>query len=270
MAMRSVVRKSIFLLLAILLSAPAVRRGAEVHIRFSGVICHVFDGAHAPRAVAMRGGGTMLHHAALHMAQESIASSEVAMACDNGDCVLELADTAVRFLGSGRPQFDESFDTIVPHLRAVTGGEMSALRHDVFDAVPSPNGVISAVMELPVGRMSATPFDTKARYEPDFENRGDRLFAREVALDGVVAAPVLLVRRAGDKAWRSVTFKDDIELRMVNEPAAGMAGMNHELLFYDLAARALATKPLIVSRGAVAGQRHVAETDSNCSDSHYP
>src|SRR6185503_5416020 len=65
MAMRSVMRKSIFLLLAILLSAPAVRRGAEVHIRFSGVICHVFDGTHAPRAVAMRGGGTMLHHAVL-------------------------------------------------------------------------------------------------------------------------------------------------------------------------------------------------------------
>src|ERR1043165_8389736 len=163
-------RKLVLVALALVVSAPAVRRGAEVHIRFSGVICHVFDGQHAPRAVAMRGGGTMLHHAVLHLAQSSVASSEVAMACDNGDCVLELADTAVRFLGSGRPSTDASFDTVVPHLRAVTNGEMSVLRGEVFDAVPSPASEISAVMELPGGRMSATPFDTKARYEPDFEN----------------------------------------------------------------------------------------------------
>jgi hypothetical protein len=260
-------RKAAFIVLALLLSAAPARRGAEVHIRFSGVICHVFDGTHAPRAVAMRGGGTMLHHAVLHIAQSSVASSEVGMACDNGDCVLELADTAVRFLGSGRPQFDESFDTIVPHLRAVTGGEMSALRHDVFDAVPSPAGVISAVMELPAGRMSATPFDIKARYEPDFEHRGDRPFAREVALDGVVSSPVLLVRRAGDKAWQRITFKDAIALRMVNEPAMGMAAMDHELLFYDLAHAPLATKPRIV---LPTGQITPASLDSDCSNSHWP
>jgi hypothetical protein len=263
-------RKLAFLAALVLLAAAPTRRGAEVHIRFSGVICHVFDGTHAPRAVAMRGGGTMLHHAVLHMAQESIASSDVAMACDNGDCVLELADTAVRFLGSGRPQYDAggSFDTVVPHLRAVTGGEMSALRHDVFDAVPSPASVISAVMELPGGRMSATPLDTKARYEPDFENRGDRLFAREVALDGVVPSRVLLVRRFGDKAWRSITFKDDIALRMVNEPAAGMMPMQHEVLFYDLAAQPLTAKPLIVT--IPAAQITPNFTDFECSNTQYP
>jgi hypothetical protein len=262
-------RKLAFLAALVLLSAAPARRGAEVHLRFSGVICHVFDGTHVPRAVAMRGGGTMLHHAVLHMAQESIASSEVGMACDNGDCMLELADTAIRFLGSGRPQSDESFDMIVPHLRAVTNGEMSALRHDVFDAVPSPNGVVSAVMELPAGRMSATPFDTKARYEPDFENRGDRPFAREVALDGVVSSPVLLVRRAGDKGWQRITFKDDIALRMVNEPAAGMMPMQHEVLFYDLAARPLTTKPMIVLPAAPAGAA-VQDVTPSCSDSQYP
>jgi hypothetical protein len=261
------IRKLAFLAALVLLAAAPTRRGAEVHIRFSGVICHVFDGTHAPRAVAMRGGGTMLHHAVLHMAQSAVASSEVGMACDNGDCVLELADTAVRFLGSGRPQFEESFDTIVPHLRAVTGGEMSALRHEVFDAVPSPNGVVSAVMELPAGRMSATPFDTKARYEPDFENRGDRLFAREVALDGVVAAPVLLVRRFGDKAWRSITFKEDIALRMVNEPAAGMMPMQHEVLFYDLAVQPLTTKPLIL---LPTGNVQASGLAAGCSDSQWP
>jgi hypothetical protein len=231
------------------------------------VICHVFDGTHAPRAVAMRGGGTMLHHAVLHMAQSSVASSEVAMACDNGDCVLELADTAVRFLGSGRPQFEESFNTIVPHLRAVTNGEMNALRDDVFDAVPSPAGVISAVMELPAGRMSATPFDVKARYEPDFEHRGERPFAREVALDGVVASPVLLVRRVGDKAWRRITFKDDVELRMVNEPATGTMPMQHEVLFYDLAAQRLTTKPLIVLPAA---QITPKGADFECSNNQWP
>jgi hypothetical protein len=260
-------RKLAFLAALVLLAAAPARRGAEVHIRFSGVICHVFDGTHAPRAVAMRGGGTMLHHAVLHMAQSSVASSEVGMACENGDCVLELADTAIRFLGSGRPQFEESFDTIVPHLRAVTGGEMNALRHDVFDAVPSPNGVVSAVMELPAGRMSATPLDMKGRYEPDFEHRGDRLFAREVALDGVVSSPVLLVRRFGDKAWRSITFKDDIALRMVNEPAAGMMPMQHEVLFYDLAVQPLTTKPLIL---LPTGNVQASGLAAGCSDSQWP
>jgi hypothetical protein len=252
------IRKLAFLAALVLLAAAPARRGAEVHIRFSGVICHVFDGQHAPRAVAMRGGGTMLHHATLHMAQESIASSEVAMTCAGGDCVLELADTAVRFLGSGRPHYDASFDTIVPHLRAVTGGEMSVLREDL-------STVVSAVMELPAGRMSAAPFDTKARYVPDFENRGDRDFAREVSLDGVVSSPVLLVRRFGDKAWHQIAFKDDIALRMVNEPA--MIGTAHELLFYDLAARPLASKPLIA---APAGAVQAVTLGPGCSNSQFP
>src|ERR1051326_9159584 len=90
------------LFLAFLAPAP---HGAEVHIAFSGVIAHVFDGTHAPRAVAMRGAGHMLHHATLHIAQASIASSEVPLACDHGDCVLELRDVALRFPGAGRPRY---------------------------------------------------------------------------------------------------------------------------------------------------------------------
>jgi hypothetical protein len=263
-------RKLIVVALAIFVSAPAQHRGTEVHISFSGVICHVFDGQHAPRAVAMRGGGTMLHHATLHMAQESIASSDVPLSCDNGDCVLELRDTAIRFPGAGRARYAAggSFDTIVPHLRAVTNGEMSALRDEVFDAVPSPASVVSASMELPAGRMSATPFDMKARYEPDFENRGDRPFAREVFLDGTVTSPVLFVRHFGEASWHSIAFKDDIALRMVNSPAAAMSAMNHELLFYDVAVRPLATKPEIVLPAA--DGMAVQDLNVSCSPSQWP
>jgi hypothetical protein len=260
-------RKFVLVLFAVFVSAPAARRGTEVHISFSGVICHVFDAQHAPRAVAMRGGGTMLHHATLHMAEGSIASSDVPLACDHGDCVLELADTAVRFPGRGLAHYTAggSFDTIVPHLSRVTNGEMSALRGAVFDAVPSPASVVSASMELPAGRFSATPFDGKAHYEPDFENRGERPFAREVFLDGIVPSPVLLVRRSGDTAWRRIAFKDGIELRMVNEPAANIAPMDHELLFYDLAERPLTTKPLIV-----APKTRTLITSWECSNSQWP
>jgi hypothetical protein len=265
-------RKFVLVALAMFVSAPAARHATAVHITFSGVICHVFDGRHAPRAVAMRGGGTMLHHATLHMAQASIASSDVPLACDNGDCVLELNDTALRFLGGGRASYAAggSFDTIVPHLRAVTNGEMSALRDEVFDAVPSPASVVSASMNLPAGSMSATPFDTKGRYEPDYENRGERAFPREVSIDGVAASPVLLVRRFGEASWRRIAFKDDIELRMVNEPAAGMSGMNHELLYYDLTDRPLSAKPMIVSSSTPTAGVRPELAGSGCSDSNYP
>src|SRR3954454_2173325 len=101
---------------------------------------------------------------------------------------------------------------------------MAALRGEVFDTVPSPASVVSASMELPAGSLSATAFDTTGHYEPDFENRGERPFPREVSLNGLVALPLLLVRRFGDASWHPITFKDDIELRMLNEPAAGMTG----------------------------------------------
>jgi hypothetical protein len=257
-----------------LTSAAVPRRGAEVHISFSGLICQIFDGQHAPRAVAMRGTPGMLHRATLHIPEASIASSDVAMTCGNGDCVVDLADTALRFPGAGRAHYDRggSFDTVVPHLHSVTGGEMQSLRADVFDAVPSPAGVVSASMELPAGRMSATAYDAKAHYEPDFENRGDRPFAREVFLDGLLASPELLVRRAGERSWRSITFKDGvlIELRMVNEPAEAASGMRHETLFYDLSALPLATKPFIAAPSPAAGSVRTEMSTVACSNSNYP
>src|ERR1043166_1973979 len=108
-----------------LTSAAVPRRGAEVHLSFSGIICHVFDGQRAPRAVAMRGSGGMVERGTRHVPEASIASSAVAMSCANGDCVLDLDGVALRFLGAGRAHYDAggSFDTIVPHLSRVTNGE---------------------------------------------------------------------------------------------------------------------------------------------------
>ena len=272
-APRSVLWSILILSVTLFPSATVPRRGTEIHIAFSGIICHVFDGQHAPRAVAMRGSPGMEHRATLHVAQASIASSDVALSCQQGDCVLDLTDVALRFLGSsGRPRVTAggSFDTIVPHLQRVTNEEMRTLRDDVFDAVPSPGGVVSASMELPSGALSATPYDMTGRYDPDFEQRGDRPFAHEVFLDGVVAQPLLLVRRSGDASWHRIKFKDDelIELRMVNEPANGMEG-EHALLYYDLAELPLATKPLIVSSRA-AGQMRPHGLDIACSPTSWP
>lgn len=242
---------------------------------FSGVICHVFDAHHPARAVAMRGTAAMPHHASLHVPQASIASADVALTCDGSDCVLDLTDTALRFPGSGRARAAAggSFDTIVPHLSRVTNGELRAVRGEVFDEVPSPASVISASFELPAGSLTATPLDGTAHYEPDFEHRGDRTFAREVFLDGVVAAPRLLVRRFGERAWHAITFKADslIELRMVNEPSGGMAGMPHELLFYDLSALPLTAKPLITASSTTAGGLQPRRgADYECSGTQLP
>jgi hypothetical protein len=259
-------RRLLALTAVLLLTSAAVpRRGAEIHLSFSGVICHIFDGQ--PRAVAMRGSGHMLHRATLHVPEASIASSDVAMTCAGGDCVVDLDGVALRFPGSGRARYDAggSFDTVVPHLRPVTNGEMSALRADLPD-------VVSVSMELPAGNLTATPYDAKGQYEPDFEHRGERQFAREVLLDGVVPSPRLLVRRFGERAWRSIAFKDGllIELRMVNEPAADAMARGHEALFYDLAALPLATKPRIID-AAPTGQITAADgLNSGCSNSQWP
>src|SRR5436190_24367317 len=99
-------RKAILLSFALLTTAAVPRRGAEVHIAFSGVICHVFDGQHAPRAVAMRGTPDMLHRATLHIRETSIKSADVALRCADDDCVLDLTDIALRFPGSGRAHYD--------------------------------------------------------------------------------------------------------------------------------------------------------------------
>jgi hypothetical protein len=243
-----------------LTSAAVPRRGAEVHISFSGVICHIFDGQ--PRAVAMRGSGGMLHRATLHVPQSLIKASDVALQCDDGDCVLALDGVALRFPGSGRAHYDAggSFDTIVPHLSRVTNGEMHALRDDLSD-------VVSASMELPAGNLTATALAARAHYDPDFEHRGERQFAREVFLDGVVPSPRLMVRGFGERAWRGITFRDGvlIELRMVNDPAADAMPMGHEVLFYDLASTPLATRPVIVQSAAPRDG-----TSTSCSVTTYP
>ena len=265
------------LILAILSSGVARHQsGVEIHIGFSGLICNIFDGQHAPRAVAMRGTADMLHHATLHIPQASIASTDVALSCEQGDCVLDLTNVALRFPGNGRAHYDAggSYDTIVPHLSRVTNGAMAGLRDEVFDDVPSPTSVVSSLMVLPEGSFSAIPLDQTGHYSPDFEHTGDRSFAREVFLDGVIPLPEILVRHFGDSRWHRITFNPDalIELRMVNEPAEGMAtGMHHEVLYYNLSDLPLATEPIIVvDRGGIGRSRLYVAFDPSCSTSNFP
>ncbi len=234
--------------LGLLGASPAPRPGADVHITFSGLICHVFDAGHAPRSVTMRGTDAMPHRATLYLQKAAIESSEVPLTCDGTECTLDLTNTGLRFARGGSPSFSRggSFDSITPHLRAVTNGEMDALREDVFDDVPSPSSPISASFLLPAGRLSAVAYDQTARYDPDFEGRGNRPFSREVMLDGHVLLGVLLVRRAGDAAWRRITFTDDIDLRVVNESMLNPM-LEHADLYYNLARIPLTTRPRIVS-----------------------
>jgi hypothetical protein len=257
--------------LALLGASPASRGGADVHITFSGLICHVFDGGHAPRSVTMRGTDAMPHRATLYMQKAAIESSEVPLTCDGTECTLDLTNTGLRFARGGRATFSRggSFDTIAPHLRAITNGEMDALREDVFDDVPSPSSPISASFLLPAGSLSAVAYDQKAHYEPDFEGRGNRPFAREVMLDGHVQSAVLLVRRAGDSAWRRITFTDDIDLRVVNEPMMNPM-LEHANLYYDLARIPLTIRPMIVEPVARQSGIRPAFTDFGCSNSAYP
>jgi len=220
----------------------------------------------------------LLHHATLHLQQAAIESSDVALTCDGTECTLDLTNTGLRFARSGSPTFSRggSFDTIAPHLRAVTNGEMNALREDVFDDVPSPSSPISAAFLLPAGRLSAVAYDQMARYDPDFEGRGNRPFAREVILDGHVPLAQLLVRRAGDATWRRITFTDDIELRVVNEPAMnpmlGQPMLDHASLYYDLALIPLTSRPRIVSpmTSTTDGVRAYVDMNTSCSNSGYP
>jgi hypothetical protein len=261
--------------LALLDASPASRRGADVHLTFSGLICHIFDVGHAPRSVTMRGTDAMPHRATLYLQEAAVESSEVPLTCDGTECMLDLTNTGLRFARAGSPSFSRagSFDTICPHLRAVTNGEMDALREDAFDDVPSPSSPISASFLLPAGSLSAVAYDQMARYDPDFEGRGSRLFARDVMLDGHVPLGQLLVRRAGDAAWRRITFTGDIDLRIVNKPM--LAPMpEHANLYYDLARVPLTTRPMIVlpaSSQAGAGTTvGILETTSACSNSGYP
>jgi len=261
--------------LALLGATPASRPGADVHLTFSGLICHVFVAGHAPRSVTMRGTDAMPHQATLYLQQASVESSEVPLTCDGTECTLDLTNTGLRFARAGSPSFSRggSFDTICPHLRAITNGEMDALREDVFDDVPSPSSPISASFLLPAGRLSAVAYDQMARYDPDFEGRGSRPFARDVILDGHVPLGQLLVRRAGDTAWSRITFTGDIDLHIVNKPTLNPM-LEHANLYYDLARIPLTTRPTIVlpvSRQAGVGTNvGTLETTLACSNSGYP
>jgi len=257
--------------LALLGASPAPHAGADVHITFSGLICHVFDAGHAPRSVTMRGTDAMPHRATLHLQQAAIESSDVPLTCDGTECTLDLTNTGLRFARAGSPTFSRggSFDTIAPHLRAVTNGAMDALRDDVFDDVPSPSSPISASFLLPAGRLSAVAYDQTARYDPDFEGRGNRPFARDVMLDGHVPFGQLLVRRAGDAAWRRITFTDDVELRVVNESELNTM-LHHATIYYDLAMTPLATRPTIVLPAQGGNVTTTAAGSSECSNSQWP
>ena len=252
--------------------AGQLREGSDLHLSFGGLICHVFDPAHAPRAVILRGTSSMPHHATLTMPEEQIASTEVPLDCAQGQCAIDLANTAVRFQQAGRADYERngSFDLIVPHLKAVTNGAMYALRDDVFDEVPSPDSPMSAYFELPAGTMTTVPYPQLSRYDPDYENRGLRQFPNGVFLTGHIARPVLLVRRPGDERWKRITFRPDslIDIHVSNEPTAG-GGAMHATIYYLLSKVPLDNAPVIAS-GTGHGGVSALDTVAGCSNSTFP
>ena len=250
----------VFSLLLLIAATPTGNRvrATDVHITFSGIVTHVLDPAHPARAVMIRGEGHMLHRATLYLRASEIASSDVPLSCDtDGACAIPLATMRVRFAGpAGRPTHSAggTFDTLVPHLRAVTGGAMSALRDDVS----------GAVFELPNGRYSATPYEERGIFAPDLEGRGARRFAREVFLSSRVVNPELQLFDGG--SWKSIRFRDDeelIELRFTNEPLHDGAG--HFQLHYDLAAIPFDTRPTLTAATVSASR-----TDFECSNTQWP
>src|SRR5258708_13072452 len=104
--------------LGLLGASPVPHPGADVHITFSGLICHVFDAGHAPRSVTMRGTDAMPHRATLYLQKAAIESSEVPLTCDGTECTLDLTNTGLRFARGASPSFTRaaSFDSITPHL----------------------------------------------------------------------------------------------------------------------------------------------------------
>ena len=261
-------RTALAVTLALLtLGATPRPRPAEVHVTFSGIVTHVLDPAHPARAVMVRGEGHMLHRATLFLRASEIEWSDIALSCDgDGTCAIPLETMRVRFTGaSGRPTYEAggSFDMFVPHLRAVTGGAMAAVRDDVP----------GAVFELPSGRFSATPDEQRARFAPDLENRGTRRVSREVFLASRIVNPELQI--FDGHAWKSIRFRDDeelIEVRFTNEPlhvdsAAGTDA--HFALHYDLAATQLASKPLLVPMNDSAA-RGISTLAAGCSASQWP
>ncbi len=221
----------------------------------------------------MRDTGEMPHRAVLTLLESQIAFSEVALSCTGGQCTMDLANTALRFADRGRPTYEKggSFDLIVPHLRAVTDGEMSELREDVFDEVPSAESPMTAYLELPSGTLTTVPFAQTAAYEPDYEQRGFRQFPANVFLAGRIDRPVLLVRRAGDARWKRVVFRPGaaIEMRIENHPADGVPDTMHAMLYYSLSKTPLSRQPMI-HLSAQAGHLTSNTFAAGCSDSQWP
>ena len=248
--------KRTLLLLSLLLLVAATPTGdrvrpTDVHIAFSGIVTHVLDPAHPARAVTVRGDGHMLHRATLYLRAADIASSDIPLACDgDGTCALVLDGVRIRFAGAtGRPTYEAggSFDMLVPHMRGVTGGAMTALRDEVWADAPARDGLLSAIVDLPPGRYSATPDPTPAVFVPDLEQRGRRRFAREVFLSSRLVRPELQL--FDGRAWKSIRFHQDeelIELRLTNEPIHRGGGDSHFLLIYALSASPLPTRPDLV------------------------
>jgi hypothetical protein len=248
-----------------------IRQGADLHVSFAGLICHVFDGQHAPRAVIVRGTASMPHRAVLTVNEQQVEATDMALSCIEGECDIDLENTAIRFEERGGATFERggSFDTIVPHLQAVTNGEMSALRDDVFDEVPSPASAMSAYIELPAGSLTALPFPQTASFSPDFENRGLRHFPQGVFLTGHLSRPEIFLRKAGDSRWSHITFRrgSTIDLRLKNEPTDGANAAMHATLFYNLAKIPLANQPVISGNNGGLG----AKIDvPGCSNSQWP
>ena len=240
------------------LGATPRPRPAEVHITFSGIVTHVLDPAQPARAVMARGDVHMLHRATLYLRTSDIDSSDVPFSCDlGGSCAIAIDGTRLRFAHvRGRPTADAggSFDLMVPHLRGVTGGAMSAVRDDPRNAV----------FELPSGRYSATPYEERALFLPDLERRGARRIAREVFLSTRMVSPELQL--FDGIGWKSIRFNADqdlIELRLTNEPLH--AGSGHFDLHYDLAADPLAVRPTLTPAGV-----SLSNVGVECTNSQYP
>ena len=254
-------RAAVLLALLTVGAGSARLRPSEVHISFAGVIAQVLDPAHPARAVTLRGDGHMAHHATLFVRASQIISSDVAMSCDNdGTCAISLDGLRVSFAHvTGRPTFGigGSFDRLVPHLRAITGGmTLSEAVH-----ADAPQGPIGAIVDLPHGVYSATPYETRATFVPDHEQRGPRSIAREVFLTTRIASPELLFSNG-----KSIHFVDDemLELRITNEPVHA-GGDDHFALHYGLAAQPI-ERPLLMSAGEGGG----AGLRISCSNTTYP
>jgi hypothetical protein len=257
---------------------PARSPATEVHITFSGVISHVFVPGHAARAVVLRGTPAAPHEGTLFLRKADIETTDVTLTCDgDGECRLPIDATAIRFVGGAAPPAVDpggTFDAFVPHLRAITNGEFAAVRQDVLDEIPTKDSVMAGYLELPGGRMTATPYATRAQFSPDYEGRGMRDFAQTVLLSTRVVEPELEIWTASDGQWRTVTFKQRhlIELRLVNEPsvsADGHVDSSHFALNYGLAQSPITAQPRLISADSQS-RIHSLRFDAQCSNTQWP